>query len=284
MNSDVHFASTGNWVHITTHLIIYFCFLRQMAKGKRKSKDSKGRKITLKMAKNAVKLTMDGKRRLDLSNMEIATFPKCILKLCDVDELDLSRNMLKKIPDSINQFVNLRLLDLHSNHLEQLPETIGHLLKLQNLNLCNNLLTAYGIPHTLSLLKNLKKLNLGMNRIETVPPCIAGLKELRELGLFNNLLTQIPLWLQKLPNIYMLNVKCNPLPLENPPKLDPIQRVECLYLVRKGCLCSECLKTCKEERDRLDKRLSGNSVQRKTIIAGLITVNSPAQGDETVRR
>lgn len=236
------------------------------------------------MAKNAVKLTMDGKRRLDLSNMEITTFPKCILKLCDVDELDLSRNMLKKIPDLINKFVNLRLLDLHSNHLEQLPETIGHLQKLQNLNLCNNLLTTYGLPHTLCLLKNLKKLNLGMNRIETVPPYIAGLKELCELGLFNNLLTQIPLWLQNLPNLCMLNVKCNPLPLKNPPKLDPIQRVECLYLVRKDCLCTECLKTCKEERDRLGKQVSGSSVQRKNILAGLITVNSREQANKAVSR
>ncbi|KAI5102972.1 leucine-rich repeat-containing protein 18 [Silurus meridionalis] len=251
---------------------------------KKKSKEPKGRKITPKMAKNAVKLTTDGKRRLDLSNMEITTFPKCILKLCDVDELDLSRNMLKKIPDTINRFVNLRLLDLHSNHLEQLPETIGHLQKLQNLNLCNNRLTSYGIPHTMALLRNLQKLNLGMNRIGTVPLFIAGLKELCELGLFNNLLTQIPVWLQNLPNLNRLNVKCNPLPVENPPKLDPIRRVECLYLVRKDCLCSECLRKCKEERDMLDQRLSGNSVQRKTIIARLITTNSTKQGDEAVCR
>ena len=83
-----------------------------MAKGK-KSGEPKGKKITLKMAKNALRLTVDGKRRLDLSNMEIATFPKCILKLADVDELDLSRNMLRKIPDSIHEFVNIRMLDLH---------------------------------------------------------------------------------------------------------------------------------------------------------------------------
>ncbi|KAM9462587.1 leucine-rich repeat-containing protein 18 [Clarias gariepinus] len=255
-----------------------------MAKGKKKSHEPKGRKITLKMAKNAVKLTVDGKRRLDLSNMGITTFPKCILKLCDVDELDLSRNMLKKIPDTINKFINLRLLDLHSNHLEQLPESVGHLQKLQDLNVCNNMLTTYGIPHTLGILRNLKKLNLGMNHMETVPPCIAGLKELCELGLFNNLLTQIPLWLQNLPNLNRLNVKCNPLPLENPPKLDPIQRVECLYLVRKNCLCNECLKNCTEERDRLDKRLSGSSVQRKTIIAGLIMTNATGQADEAVHR
>uniref|UniRef100_A0A3B1JGF3 Leucine rich repeat containing 18 n=1 Tax=Astyanax mexicanus TaxID=7994 RepID=A0A3B1JGF3_ASTMX len=135
--------------------------------------------ITKKMqTKNAVKLTVDGKRRLDLSNMEIATFPKCILKLCDVEELDLSRNFLKDIPESIDRFVNMRWLDLHSNNLEKLPE--------------------------LGLLRGLRSLNLGMNRIEIVPSSIGALKELRQLRLFNNLLTRVPPWLHSLPNLQTL--------------------------------------------------------------------------------
>ncbi|XP_072523534.1 leucine-rich repeat-containing protein 18 [Salminus brasiliensis] len=255
-----------------------------MAKGKKKSSEPKGRKITLKMAKNAVKLTIDGKRHLDLSNMEIATFPKCILKLCDVDELDLSRNLLKKIPDSIDRFVNLRWLDLHSNHLEQLPEALGRLQGLHSLNLCNNLLTTYGIPHELGLLRGLRSLNLGMNRIETLPSSIAALKELRQLGLFNNLLTCVPTWLHSLPNLQSLNIKCNPIPPDNPPPLDPIQRVECLYLVREGCLCGECLQKCKEERGRVDSRLSGGPITGRTILARLITPNSVAQQDQAVHR
>ncbi|XP_016296253.1 leucine-rich repeat-containing protein 18-like [Sinocyclocheilus anshuiensis] len=99
--------------------------------------------ITLKMAKNALKVTVDGKRRLDLSNMAIATFPKCILKLSDIEELDLSRNLLKKIPDAIDKFVNLRLLDLHSNHLEQVPAAIGRLHNLYSLNLIRLMIQNY---------------------------------------------------------------------------------------------------------------------------------------------
>ncbi|KAL6475020.1 hypothetical protein MHYP_G00160600 [Metynnis hypsauchen] len=255
-----------------------------MAKGKKKSSELKGRKITLKMAKNALKLTVDGKRRLDLSNMEITTFPKCILKLCDVDELDLSRNMLKKIPDIIDSFVNLRWLDLHSNQLEQLPEAIGRLPKLHSLNLCNNLLTTYGIPYELGLLRNLRSLNLGMNHIETLPSSLAALKELRHLGLFNNLLTGVPQWLHTLPNLQALNIKSNPIRPDEPPELDPIQRVECLFLVREGCLCSECLQKCKEERGKVDSRISKGLVQRRSILAGLITPNSVAQDDQAVCR
>lgn len=91
-----------------------------MAKGKKNASEPKGKKITLTMAKSCLRMTVDGKRRLDLSNQGIAAVPKCILKLCDVEELDLSRNLLAKIPDFIDKFVNLRFLDLHSNHVRML--------------------------------------------------------------------------------------------------------------------------------------------------------------------
>lgn len=83
-----------------------------MAKGK-----GKGKTITLKMALNCIKLTLDDKRCLDLSFKELATVPKCIEKMCNVEELNLSRNLLKKIPDFINQFTTIRTLDLHSNYV-----------------------------------------------------------------------------------------------------------------------------------------------------------------------
>lgn len=255
-----------------------------MVKGKKKSNEPAGKKITLKMAKNALKVTIDGKRRLDLSNMEIATFPKCILKLCDVDELDLSRNQLKKIPDTIDQFVNLRWLDLHSNHIEQIPASIGRLHNLYNLNLCNNHLTTLGLPHELGLLRNLRVLNLGMNRIETLPPSMAALKELRELGLFNNLLTHLPKFLQNLSKLQKVNIKSNPIPTDDSAEVDRIQRVDCLYLVREKCLCSDCLKMCKEERERLQSRISAASTQKKSIFAGLLTPNSVAQDNQAVWR
>ncbi|XP_051969252.1 leucine-rich repeat-containing protein 18-like [Xyrauchen texanus] len=255
-----------------------------MVKGKKKLNDPSGRKITLKMAKKALKVTIDGKRRLDLSNMDIETFPKCILKLCDVDELDLSRNLLKKIPDTIDRFVNLRWLDLHSNHLEQIPSAIGRMHNLYNLNLCNNHLTTSGLPHELGLLRNLWILNLGMNRIETLPPSMAALKELRELGLFNNLLTHLPKCLQSLPKLQKVNIKSNPIATDDPQEVESIQRVDCLYLVREDYLCVDCLKRCKEERERLDIHVSAAFTQKKSIFGGLITPNSVAQENQAVWR
>ncbi|XP_064808985.1 leucine-rich repeat-containing protein 18-like [Oncorhynchus masou masou] len=255
-----------------------------MAKGKKQSSEPKGRKITLKMAKLALKLTVDGKRRLDLSNMELTTFPKCILKLCDVDELDLSRNLLKKIPDSIAKFVNLCFLDLHSNQLDQVPEAIGCLRNLYSLNLCNNCLSTVGLPNEIGLLRKLRSLNLGMNVLESIPSSIAALKELRHLGLFNNQLTRVPECLRNLPYLETVNLKCNPIPLEDDKGIDPIQRVECLYLVRESSLCACCLQKVKDNRQRVNSRLSRGPTHRKSIFTGLNTPNSVVQEYQAIWR
>lgn len=87
-----------------------------MAKGK-KTRQTKGSTLTLKMVQNCVQLTRDGKRGLDLSFKEISAVPKCIQKLCDIDELDLSRNLIRKVPGFIDQFTNIWVLDLHSNYV-----------------------------------------------------------------------------------------------------------------------------------------------------------------------
>lgn len=69
------------------------------------------------MAQNCVELTVEGKRCLNLSFKEIDTVPKCLQKVCDIDEVNLSRNMIKKVPDFIDHFSSIRVLDLHSNYV-----------------------------------------------------------------------------------------------------------------------------------------------------------------------
>ncbi|KAJ8284718.1 hypothetical protein COCON_G00035680 [Conger conger] len=254
-----------------------------MVKGKKA--EPKGKKITLKVARNAMRMTVDGKRRLDLSNMQIATFPKCILKLADVEELDLSRNLLQKIPDTISRFVNLRWLDLHSNQLDQVPESIGKLQNLAYLNLCNNRLGPGSLPMELGLLKGLRKLNLGLNRIESLPASIAALRELRELGLFNNMLTSIPVYLSTMPKLGRVNVNCNPIRPTDMKDLDPIKRVRSLHLVQEDCLCGGCLEKCTERSLWLEKRQSESGTERKPhFSSGLLTPNSVAMQDQALQR
>lgn len=253
-----------------------------MAKGKSKA-GPKGKKITLKIAKNSVKITFDGKRRLDLSKMGITTFPKVILKLAEVEELDLSRNMIKKIPDYIEKFQNLRWLDLHSNQIEKLPETIGNLQSLFHLNLANNKITSKNLPLEITNLKNLRNLNLGLNSLETIPNKIGTLQELQEVGLFDNQLTVIPNSLKKLPKLKKLNTKRNPFLQEEVEEeiTDSIKRVEALYLINENDLCEPCKTKYKNERDKLNKlAMLAPSSQKRANFANFLTPNSTAKENQ----
>ncbi|XP_029933852.1 leucine-rich repeat-containing protein 18 [Myripristis murdjan] len=247
-----------------------------MAKGK-KARQPKGKKITLKMAKSCLQLTLDGKRRLDLSKKEITAVPKCILQLCDVDELDLSRNLIKKLPDFIDRFANLHLLDLHSNQLEQLPQTIGRLQNLLTLNLSHNRLTAASLPSELGLLGKLQNLNLGLNQLETLPASIGALRELRHVGLFDNRLTRYPACLQRLKSLERVNLDGNPILTEQPADLDPIRRVETLHLVKESSLCADCVSKFQTERRRLEEMAKAEPVKSKLLLAGLIPPRSDDQ-------
>ncbi|XP_056143655.1 leucine-rich repeat-containing protein 18-like [Lampris incognitus] len=237
-----------------------------MAEGKKKS-DSKasGKKITLKMAKNCLMATVDGKQRLDLSNKGISTMPKCILELRGVEELDLSRNLLTEVPDFIGKFVNLHFLDLHSNYLDRVSAAIGRLQNLVNLNLCNNRLTPSSLPGELGLLGKLRKLNLGLNQLDTLPTAIGALKELRQIGLFDNRLTRYPGCLLKLHHLERVNIQGNPILPERPPDPGPVRRVECLCLVRESCLCGDCLMKCQKERKRLEETAKMKAVKSKPV-------------------
>ncbi|NXX85248.1 LRC18 protein, partial [Urocolius indicus] len=248
-----------------------------------KAKDQKGKKITLKMAKNCIQISSDGGLRLDLSKMGITTFPTCILKLADVDELDLSRNMLKKIPSSIKKFQKLRWLDLHSNQLQELPAAIGTLQKLSYLNICNNKLTTKGLPEELNLLKNLCILNLGLNCLDSIPTTLGALKELQEVSVFDNALTNIPNSVKKLPKLKKLNAQRNPLPDSTKPEedVDSIKRMETLCLVQEKDLCCSCLKMCQDERDKVNKLTNViPSPSNNPSFSSLLTPNSSAKNNQ----
>ncbi|XP_005412637.1 PREDICTED: leucine-rich repeat-containing protein 18 [Chinchilla lanigera] len=248
-----------------------------MAKG---GKGPKGKKITLNVAKNCIKITFDGKKRLDLSKMGITTFPKCILRLTDVDELDLSRNMIRKLPDSIAKFQNLRWLDLHSNYIDRLPTSLGQMTTLLYLNVSNNRLTTNGLPVELNQLKNIRTVNLGLNHLDSVPTTLGALKELHEVGLNDNLLNSIPTSIVQLPKLKKLNTKRNPFPKaeEADTFVDSIKRLESLHLVEEKDLCGNCLRRCQLARDKLNRiKSTATATPRKALFSTLIAPNSMAK-------
>uniref|UniRef100_A0A3Q1CP63 Disease resistance R13L4/SHOC-2-like LRR domain-containing protein n=1 Tax=Amphiprion ocellaris TaxID=80972 RepID=A0A3Q1CP63_AMPOC len=265
-----------------------------------KGKGAKGTKVSLKIAKKAIRMTPDGQRRLTLSNMGLTSFPKCLLKLTNVDELDLSRNLIQKLPDNIGNFSSLRWLDLHSNKLESVPESIGNLVELTHLNLCNNRLNSAGLPSTLGSLTNLKSLNLGMNQLDALPPTLVALNNLQELGLFDNLFIKMPEFVRVLRNLTKVNVKRNPLSYVQgdgkgmlKKKAEPEEDV---HLVHESSLCTTCLKRCKAERERLITEgqrgrgvrgsCGGDVLEEKRIrtFSGLMTPNSIAIVNQDVWR
>lgn len=256
-----------------------------------KGRGAKGTKVTLKTAKKAIRITLDGKRRLTLSNMGIRVFPKCLLKVTNVDELDLSRNLIQKLPDNIDKLSSLTWLDLHSNKLESLPESIGNMVGLTHLNLANNCLTPVGFPSSLGSLTNLKSLNLGMNQLDSLPPTLEQLSSLKELGLFDNLLIKQPEFLKVLRNLTKVNMKRNPFTYSQGDgegmKKKPELKGDVL-LVHESSLCGRCLR--RAQRDGLTRGRevgdAGDVFQRKKKrdYSGLMTPNSVAKVNEDVWR
>lgn len=235
-----------------------------MPKGK--GKGAKGTKVTLKSAKKAIRMTPDGRHRLTLSNMGITIFPKCLLKLTNLDELDLSRNLIQTLPDNIGNFLSLRWLDLHSNKIESVPESIGNLVGLTYLNLSNNRLTSMGLPSTLGSLTSLKTLNLGMNQLDALPPTMVTLRSLQELGLFDNLFNTLPEFVKVLRNHTKVNMKRNPVWYaqgdgEGTLKEKSVLEEE-VRLVYESNLCKTCLKRCKAQTERVLKGGGGGGRRR----------------------
>ncbi|XP_034408327.1 leucine-rich repeat-containing protein 18 [Cyclopterus lumpus] len=255
-----------------------------------KGNGAKGEKLTLKVIKKAIWMTLDGHRRLNLSNMGITIFPKCVLKLTNVDELDLSRNLIQKLPDNIGSFWSLRLLDLHSNKLESVPESIGNLVGLTHLNLSNNRLISGGLPSTLGSLTSLKSLNLGMNQLDTLPPTMEALDGLQELGLFDNLFINLPEFLKVLRNLTKVNMKRNPLSYVQGDSegMHKEQAEEDVYLVHESSLCRTCLKKCQEQREGFTGGGGGGGdvfeEKRIRIYHGLMVPNSVATVNQDVWR
>lgn len=234
--------------------------------------------VSLKQAKKATRITPDGRCRLDLRNMGIATFPSWLFKLTNVTELDLSCNQLKRLPDNVGSLSSLRWLDLHSNKLESLPDSIGSLARLTHLNLCNNRLTSASLPSAMGLLAGLKCLNLGMNQLESLPPAFAALDGLTELLLFDNKLPVLPDFLKVFHNLSKLNLKGNPLLCahgDDEATGEKSALAEDVCLVHESSLCETCVTRRAELRRDGETETTGR--RRVTTFPGLTVPNSVAK-------
>jgi Leucine-rich repeat (LRR) protein len=177
-------------------------------------------------------------RDMDLDDNNIGKLPVGVFSgLIHLDYLSLVSNHLKELPNGVfSGLSNLRTLHLNDNILEELPEGIfsglsnlevlwlsrNHMKTLPNgvflglnnlesLSLRNNRLIE--LPNGIfSGLSNLHGLDLGNNRLETLHDDVfAGLASLRSLYLNNNQLDELPLSIEALTNLDLLDISENPL-------------------------------------------------------------------------
>lgn len=129
-----------------------------------------------------------GLKKLQLSDLGIATIPEEISKVSKLKELFLSENKLTTLPQSIVNLSALTLLGLDENQLSNLPEDIGQLADLKKLWCSNNQLDT--LPDSIANCTKLQELYLDQNNITALPEVIFSLKKLRVLNLENNPITQ----------------------------------------------------------------------------------------------
>jgi len=95
---------------------------------------------------------------------KIPSFPECILKLNNLDELTIFNNVLESIPESIGNLQSLRHLDLSHNKLKSVPKNIGLLKSLEWLDLSSNFITS--IPLSIGKLRKIRYLDVRDNPLK----------------------------------------------------------------------------------------------------------------------
>lgn len=229
--------------------------------------------LTLKAAKDAIRITPEDTYKLILSRMCLATFPKCLIRLTHVNALDLSCNQIIKLPDNIGVLRSLTRLDLRSNKLRSLPDSIGRLSQLAYLDVSSNLLTSAGLPPSVGSLTSLKTLNLGLNKLDSLPPTFEALRGLEELKLFYNRFVVLPDFLKAPSSLTKVDLKGNPLEdqEEDEDVREKPEPVEKLILVHESILCRRCIEKC----GGLCAEGKAGEVER--IYPGLMVPNSVAK-------
>jgi Leucine-rich repeat (LRR) protein len=168
------------------------------------------------------------KGTIDLSKKGLAEFPT-FEHPEDIYHLNLSYNNIQSIPPTIAEFVNLRSLIIDQNMLTELPIELAELQNLEEISISFNpiaylppnfhelislkhfraMLTLFDeFPEELEFHPNLQSLNLSFNRISELPPNLE-LPNLEILSLKNNYIVDVPLSVQLLPSLRLLDLSSN---------------------------------------------------------------------------
>lgn len=117
----------------------------------------------------------------------------------------------KKNPEKVYK------LALYHKNFTTVPQEITLFKNLQVLDLGANKITV--LSPELFEIKNLQILGLSHNQLKEIPPDIRKLKKLKELIIWNNQLNDLPEEIKELKKLKVLELKDNPIPIENQKKI-----------------------------------------------------------------
>ncbi len=146
---------------------------------------------------------------LNLSDIELFSFPQAIVKFNSLRDLDLRANYLAEIPEDIHKLRKLKKLYLGTCEIAKLPDSICDLDSLEVVYLGDNTLET--LPQNIGNLKNLYQLSLSHNRIHELPKSFCDLSSLERLDLSKNEIMSLPNCFQSLNSLGYLDLRENPI-------------------------------------------------------------------------
>ncbi len=142
---------------------------------------------------------------LDLSSLALTALPPEIGRLATLKRLGLGNNLLATFPREIFELSELDLLYAAGNKLVALPPEVGRLGALTRLYVNHNQLTT--LPAEIGRLTHLTRLAVGDNPLQALPDAMRNCCVLERLYLRRTRLRRLPEWLREFPKLTHLNIE-----------------------------------------------------------------------------
>ncbi|XP_035694044.1 malignant fibrous histiocytoma-amplified sequence 1 homolog [Branchiostoma floridae] len=173
-------------------------------------------------------------RTLKLSNCQLASIPRSLANLKDLEILDLSHNNLTTLPTRpIRSLPCLKSLNVSHNKIAVIGDVVKKLQALQNFDVSYN--DVGQVPYEILEMESLEIFSCSHNKIERWlgPPNEerqANTSPVTSLNMSNNLLTEVPQHVKELKNLLMVNFAHNKIGANIPDKIVSQQISELFYL------------------------------------------------------
>ena len=116
---------------------------------------------------------------LDISNNNLESLPKSVLKMTNLVSLNLSGNpeLIKEVDKSTPRLANLEILDISNNNLTTIPGFINKFALLKEINLSGNSIVSKEVDKCSPKLANVEKIDLSNNELTTLVDWLGSLEQ-----------------------------------------------------------------------------------------------------------